>query len=177
MNKLLKIVLIPVCILYALTPGRSGWEHTEAFYQEALVLGIMNAFLLSGIFYYFFGESQDTYMGTVSSMGFWLGVWTFIGGVYYPFVAQIFGKESEDAQQKASSEAFRRYNAEGLEMINSKNAYYELLEKDSQACKELVLEARRLLREGKEGQAAYAWMKDFMFIREESVRFEIDSEK
>lgn len=170
MNGFQKLILYPLCFLYAITPGSKHLEDNGSHYFEALFLGVMNALIIPAIFYYFFDYSSRSYLHAVGSIGSWVGAWTLLGGMYYPILSDILDKDEVINRDKASQRKLKNEQ----DWRSLKNEYYELLEEDRDAAYDLILDAFTLHTQGRAYEIKNVLFKNAGFIYEETNRFNID---
>lgn len=197
MKALQKLILYPLCLLYAITPGSKRLESDGSHYYDALVLGIFQALIIPGIIYYFSSAPQTTYFGLVASVGPWVGGWTFLGGIYYPILSAILDEDKKSvAQKEREAQAQKLENAReeyDKRMSESKAEYYAVLTKNAPPdiyrkktgqlmlteggpkCYKQVLAARIFQLEHRTHDTETLWMKDEEFVQREAERFGIEN--
>lgn len=195
MSAFQKLILYPLCFLYVITPGSKRLGDNGSHYYDAIVLGVMQAFLIPAIVYYFSSAPQTTYFGLVASVGSWVGAWTFLGGMYYPILSDILDNDKREkansvrkeldlkaAHVREEQENAMRKSKEDYYIILTENAPADIYQRDpggviltegGRVCYGLIIDAYLLLLEGESGEAEALWMRDAEFVEKEAKRFGI----
>lgn len=183
MKSLKMLFLCVLCFYYAvLTPGSKRVDDGANYYYDALFLGLMQALVTSAIFYFLRWPSEylspiylygKDYLDILAYVGPVAGGWTFLGGIYYPILAEIIDKEQKDEYEKKSRSAYMERNRIAAEINAYKKAYFELYEKNPDACREMIRDAYHLHDQDKGHENPNVLFKNAEFVLSEVNRLNL----